>query len=368
VEYSQVSYQLLRSFTVALSLQKGIGPRTYKEIIENVGSIELLYDLARSKDNFDPIPARLRPVLSLAIKDMYKYESILEKYSTSFVCIWEKEYPKLLREIYDPPIVLYYRGIYDYSIFENTVSVVGTRKFSDYGMRNTEKFCNAFVCAGKTIVSGLALGIDSIAHKSAIQSGGKTIAVLASPAHIPSPISNKKMYDSIVAENGLIVSETFPNTKIIPGMFANRNRIVAGLSRSILVIQAPEKSGALITARLGVEYDREVFAIPGDIDRVNSAGVNSLISDGYAKLVQNPEEILLSFSEGLLHSDKKISVRNLTDTQQIIYDLLLSERYDMDEISVATGIEMYDIVKIVGMMEIEGHIAKDPTGKYIALV
>ncbi len=194
------------------------------------------------------------------------------------VRIIDKEYPKLLKEIYDPPRVLYYQGIIYPN--ENCIAVVGTRKMTSQGKEETEKFTKGLVMAGFTIVSGLARGIDSVAHKSALAADGRTIAVLGSGFKHIYPPENKKLVEEIIEKGGLVCSEYPPDKLPLPGNFPQRNRIISGLSLAVLVVEAKENSGSTITARCAVEQGREVFAVPP----------NDLINSG-AQAVFNPEEI-----------------------------------------------------------------------------
>lgn len=194
------------------------------------------------------------------------------------VTYFDKEYPKILKEIYDPPRVLYYKGI----IFpdEKCIAVVGTRRMSDLGKLETVKFTKGLVKAGFTIVSGLAKGIDSVAHKTALAVGGRTVAVLGGGLNNIYPPENKDLSEEIIKKGGLVCSEYPPDKLSLPGNFPQRNRIISGLSLAILVVEAGRNSGSTITARCAVEQGREVFAVPP----------NDLINLG-AQAVFNPEEI-----------------------------------------------------------------------------
>jgi DNA processing protein len=208
------------------------------------------------------------------------------------VISWEDHaYPPILREIGDPPICLSYRG--DLSILTRPcLGVVGTRAMSAYGKRVVEAFIPSLIAHGVTTVSGLALGVDSAVARQTLAAGGKTVAVLGHGLGSIYPPTNTTLADQIVAEGGLLISE-FP-LDCIPTKFTfpSRNRIIAGLSRGVLVVEAGEKSGALITADLAIDYGREAFAVPGSIFSEGSAGCHSVITRGEAKLVTASEEIL----------------------------------------------------------------------------
>ncbi|MBL7141619.1 DNA-protecting protein DprA [Patescibacteria group bacterium] len=208
--------------------------------------------------------------------------------------IKDKNYPELLREIYDPPQTLYVNGQLK-AKEKYPLAVVGTRKVSLYGQKITRSLVRALSQAGFTIISGLALGVDGLAHQTTLDAGGKTIAVLGSSLDIIYPSSHQQLAQKIIKSKGAIVSEYEPKTRPSKWTFPARNRIVAGLSLGTLVVEAPKKSGALITARFALEQGREVFAVPGSVYNENSAGCNLLIKMG-AKPVTKPEDILESFN------------------------------------------------------------------------
>ena len=192
----------------------------------------------------------------------------------------DPNYPPLLKQIHDPPIVLFYRGrIADLG---PTVAIVGTRRASDYGLQVTWELASNLARAGLTIVSGLALGVDTAAHKATLAVKGRTLAVLGGGADVPTlyPPSNRALAGAIAASGGAVLSEYPPGTPPLPYRFPERNRIIAGLSLGTIVTEAPVKSGALITARVAAEENREVFAVPGRITDVNAAGPNRLLDTG----------------------------------------------------------------------------------------
>lgn len=221
---------------------------------------------------------------------------LIEKYQVHVLTIWDKRYPNLLKKSADPPLVLFYKG----EIPENwspCLAVVGTRTPTQYGKTVTEKLVVDLVHNGITVVSGLARGIDTIAHQSALDYGGKTIAVLGCGLDYIYPPENKKIYQAI-EEKGMIFSEYFIGTGPDAVNFPRRNRIISGISLGVLIVEAGDKSGALITANYAVDQNREVFAIPGAINNPKSSGPHRLIQQG-AKLVQNIQDILDEIAPGL---------------------------------------------------------------------
>ncbi len=188
------------------------------------------------------------------------------------VQIDEAIYPQSLKNIFDPPEVLYYLG--DLKVLGKNVGIVGTRKITETGRKITEKITAEFVEQGFTIISGMALGVDAVAHFSAIKNGGKTVAVLGAGVDIIYPPANRDLYNSIFKSGGLIISEVPPGTTVRRELFPARNRIISGLSEAVVVTEAALKSGSLITARLALEQGRDVFAVPG------SPGCDYLIDQG----------------------------------------------------------------------------------------
>jgi DNA processing protein len=211
--------------------------------------------------------------------------------------LYDEDYPKALKDVYDPPVVLYYRGTL-LPEDENSFGVVGTRKITGYGEMITEKLTGDLVRLGFTIVSGLARGVDTIAHKTALSEGGRTIAVLGSGLNSIYPQQNISLAKQI-EQNGAVVSEFPPDYPPMAENFPQRNRIISGLSKAILIPEAAEKSGSLITARLALEQGREVFAVPGPITSFQSKGTANLIKRAlsgekyhlYTSLATGPETV-----------------------------------------------------------------------------
>ncbi len=210
--------------------------------------------------------------------------------SIQTITIKNENYPKLLKKIYDPPQKLYISGNLKKQE-KYPLAIVGTRKISNYGQQATRFFTEVLAEAGVTIISGLALGIDGLAHRIALEKNARTIAVLGSGLNIIYPPAHQKLAQEIIKSGGAVISEYSPNTSPTKKTFPARNRIISGLSLGILVIDAPQKSGALITARTAIEQGREVFVVPGRINDFNSKGCNHLIKMG-ARLVTSPEEII----------------------------------------------------------------------------
>ncbi len=216
----------------------------------------------------------------------------IQNTQTQVLTYWDETYPERLKSIYDPPAFLFLKG--DITLLDNvSIAIVGSRTPSIYGKSLTEKLARELVQNGVTIISGFARGIDTVAHKTALENNGKTIAVLGNGLNVIYPAENKTLLDGF-SKNGLIISEYPFDTKPDASNFPKRNRIISGLSIGVLITEAAVKRGALLTAMYALDQNREVFALPGPVNSPRSAGTNNLIKQG-AKLVQSVEDILSEF-------------------------------------------------------------------------
>lgn len=291
--------------------------------------------------------------------------------------ISDGRYPLLLKEIADPPNMIYIKGGFAESD-KNAVAIVGARIATSEGLKNAYHLAFQLAQAGITIVSGLAQGIDTEAHKGALDAGGRTIAILGTGVDIIYPSQNKKLAQRILDEkSGAIVSEFSPGTPALPHHFPQRNRIISGLSRGTVVVEAREKSGALITASFALEQNRDVFAVPGSIGRPTSYGPNRLIKEG-AKIVTDArdimEELNLKFDPALEVSNLKNypaqsarnfkgRVDNLTGDELKIAAMLADEPKTAEELIQESGNNASQINVLISMLEIKGIIQK-VGGKY----
>lgn len=292
--------------------------------------------------------------------------------------ITDQSYPYLLRQIYDPPQKLFYKG--NLKVLSNTcIGIVGTRKFSDYGEEMTEKIIEELSVLNIAIISGLAKGIDTIAHKSAIKFNLPTIAVLGSGLDNIYPKENRSLANEI-AKNSLLISEYEPQTEPLDFHFPLRNRIISGLSIATIVIEGPVKSGALITAKLALEQNREVFVVPGDIDRENSLGPLKLLQRGEAYPISSGKDVIeiLKIQPHLFNynstpnqsnskqSNKKMqeNVYNLTKEEYKILNIIPRNRsISLDEIKKKVEIPINTILSIISILEIKDLI-KTNNGKF----
>ena len=272
-------------------------------------------------------------------------------------------YPAQLKEIAQPPLLLFLWGNTEL-LKDEMLAVVGTRRPSHYGIYATQKIVSELIDYGFGVVSGLAKGIDSLAHQTALKNRGKTIAVLGCGIDIIYPSENRDLFRALVRD-GLIVSEYPPGTAVHQAYFPLRNRIISGLTYGTLVIEASLKSGTLITAQAALDQSREVFAVPGPISSINSFGTNQLIKQG-AKLVQSVDDILEEFTYLNLksRSTEKERVR-LTSKEELIYNVLVVEAADIDHLLNKTGLEFNEIYQYLLTMQLKGLVNKLPGGRYM---
>ena len=276
-----------------------------------------------------------------------------------FITINDDIYPECLKEISNPPIKLYYKGNLDLLKEKRIIGVVGTRNPSSYGKLSCECMIKKMTEANITIVSGFAKGIDSIAHKTTLLTGGKTIAVIASGLDIVYPASNLSLYREI-EEKGLILSEYEEGVKPFKSNFPQRNRIIAGLSKGVIVVESKNRGGSLITADLALEFNRDVYAVPGDIFSEYSKGCNNLIRDSKAKSLSNINELLEDYSWEI---ETKIDNNKYTKNQILILNSLSSEK-NLDNILMETKIQETEILAELMTLEIMGAIKSIAGGRY----
>jgi DNA processing protein len=293
-----------------LTLIENIGPATIQPIIERSDVSASDFYLFSASDWMHTFGFTSATAQKLAEGLSYKKNledelNLIERNNIQWATIQDEAYPQLLREIYLPPSVLYWQGKTDFSDMKKSLSVVGARKADTYGYRVVNTLIPDLVAANYTIVSGGAKGIDTMAHEATIKSGGKTIAVLGSGLLHLYPAGNMRFFKSIVDHGGLVVSSFPLRMEPLPGHFPARNRIITGLSRGCLVVQAAKKSGALISAHYAMEQGREVFAVPGLFDDELSVGCNTLIQSG-AKLVTSVSDILEEFGDRVIIDNRVI--------------------------------------------------------------
>lgn len=302
----------------------------------------------------------------------FSYEKEIRRIESQNIWVttqYHSDYPKLLKTISDPPISIFGKGDRNSIDFVNDicVGVVGTRKPTAYGQYVADELGKSFASSGLVIVSGIATGIDTISHKAAIEKQGRTIAVLGTGIDVIYPYENKQLYDKILNEYGIIISEYPPGFAVSRGMFVMRNRIIVGLSKAIVVVEGGEHSGSLITARFAAENGRDVYAVPGPITSDMSIGPHILLREG-AHLLLNAKELLQDFG---LHQESHMIVdkpRNLKGEEKIIYDLLSVKKYHADEVAKKLSRNISDTLPILSLLEVRGIIGKDLDGSFIVRV
>lgn len=276
--------------------------------------------------------------------------------------ITDSRYPRLLKELgKDAPKQIYYKGNWDDEIFENCLAVVGSRRMTSYGKQITEKLVSEIAGTGITIVSGFMYGIDAQAHKAALEAGGRTIAVMPCGIELIHPDYQEELYQEILDNKGLVISEYEGNFLPTLWTYPRRNRIVAGLSKAALIVEAGEKSGSLITANFAKKLKRKVFAVPGPLTSSLSVGICQLIREG-AEVVTGASDVLdyYGFSAGAA-TETRVSVNSSVE-EKIIQELQ-KEPMEIDFLARSLRISAAEIGTIVSMMQIRGLI-KSENGKY----
>ena len=276
-------------------------------------------------------------------------------------------YPAMLRHTADPPPVLYQLGGLSLSELEPSIGIVGTRNPSNYGQKYAKAFARDLAAAGLTIVSGMALGVDSFAHWGAIEAGGRTIAVVAGGPDNCYPSSNKPLYKKLTEDSQCcVISEFFPGVPVDKWHFPLRNRIIAGMTKGLLVIEAGEKSGSLITASQAFDYGRSVFAIPNKIDSPQSIGTHRLITDTKAKLVTRTEDILVDLNLAG-HSKPKPAARaiELFGREKEVFELISDEPVYFDKLLEVTAMGVGELSSTLTILELAGVVEQLAGDAYI---
>lgn len=257
---------------------------------------------------------------------------------------------------------IYYRGIWDKNIFEKSIAIVGSRSMTRYGKEAVDKFVSEFVANGVTTISGFMYGVDTEVHQKTVDYGGRTIAVFGCGLDVIYPSENEKLYSQILENKGLVISEYEPSAKPHLWKFPQRNKIVAGLaSLGVLVIEAGEKSGSLITAKLAKKMGKKVYAVPGAITSSVSVGTNNLIKSGEAIMVTEPRDILGGSVQRT--ADRKQTTPNLNNLESKIYKVLQLEPLDIDEIAAKIEGNIVEFGSTLSVMSLKGLITESG-GKY----
>jgi len=360
-----------REALITLNLIPGLGSIRIQALLEFFGSAELA--LAAPVSMLEQVP-RLGRKLATAVADWRTCTNTAaeieaaEQYGVRIVTLLDDDYPQVLRSMADPPIILYVRGEWFPQDAVRSVAVVGSRLAGPYGMTQARRFARELTENGCTIISGLARGVDTAAHQGALDAGGRTIAVIGSGMANLFPQENEQLADRIAHGQGAVVSE-FPMF-MRPGRttFPQRNRIVAAWSQATLVVEAPARSGALITARMAAaEYGRTVFALPGPVDRPSSAGCHALIREG-AILCTTPAELLadMHWTDTPRQLDLNFdSPPPLADpTEQAVLDSLRNGFDTLDTLCPALGMPAHELTPLLMRMQVKRLITPLPGGRF----
>ncbi len=348
-----------KKYCIGLSCFPKFGPIRFKKITKYFSNFQEAF-LAPAEELIKAGIEKNVAEEFISFRNDIELESIIEilkKEKIKIITLQDNDYPKLLSEIYNPPPVLYYKG--DLNLKKDfTLAIVGTRKHSNYGQQAASTFSQELAQNNITIVSGMALGIDSISHHACLEAGGKTIAVLGSGLDYKNiyPSSNRGLSERIVKSGGAIISEFPPETKPLRYHFPQRNRIISGLSLGTIVIEAGIKSGSLITAYLALEQNREVFALPGNIYSPISEGTNKLIKLG-AKPVTSTQDVLEALN--LNQATENIKTKKIigeTEEEKKIVRHLTHEGIHVDELVRLTKLDTSTINSTLTIMEMKGMV------------
>lgn len=391
-------------YWVWLCERKGLSTQMKLRLLEQFGSPEAVY-YADEGDYLQTEGMTPKLAAPLADKTTAEADRILgacERLGLRLVTMQDADYPVRLRNIYEPPCLLYVRGRLPDIDEEAAIAMVGTRDATPYGLETAESLAFSLARQGALVVSGAASGIDSAAHRGALRAGARTVAVLGGGVDVVYPRENKWLYEDIAAV-GALVSEYPPGTPAVGAHFPVRNRIISGLCLATVVVEAPEQSGALITARTALEQGRDVFAVPGAINAPNSRGCNRLIANGEAALAADSGDILWEYEARYPHklncarvelpqnfgyqakrerAEKQAEERaereklpvldlrgeksELTDDQMTVLRRLKDGELPVDDLIELTGLPTRRVLSALTVLEIEGYVA-DIGGKRFAL-
>ena len=356
-------------YWVALSMVYDVGPVTGRKLLAAFGSPENVFqantdDLLSLKGISRERAGHIRKFCQW--DEIEKYLGVMETKGIAAVPYQDNRYPEVLKNIEDAPLVLYMKGAY-HPDDRFAIGVVGSRKHTAYGESVTQRIAGELSAAGFTVISGLARGIDTLSHKSALAAGGRTIAVLGSGPDVYYPAENRGLTERI-ASSGCVMSEFLPGTMPNKENFPRRNRLISGLSLGILVVEATDNSGSLITAGYALEQNKEVFAVPGNITSRNSEGTNKLIKQG-AKIVLHTDDIIEELApvlKGYIRTKQKESVPLLGEEDRLCM-MLSREPKHVDLISRESGLSVNQLLNLLLSLELKG-IVKQASGKrfYIA--
>lgn len=344
-----------------LSHIKGVGYKTIQKIDDYFNDIQN-FDIVTDEEIYKI------PNISLKIKkNIVNYRSStyleqikedLKKHEMNYVTINNSNYPNRLKHIYDPPHILYFKGNKDL-LNEFCIGMIGSRKPTNYGVFCANKISKELSSLGINIISGMAVGIDYYSHVGCLNGGSKTIAVLGSSIDKPYPRQNMHLMNNIIESEGIILSEYPPGTEARPGYFPMRNRIISGISDGVLIVEASERSGSLITMNYALDHGKNVFAIPGNINSFMSKGSNKIIKEG-AKLVSSIDDILEEYDivYNNVEKENEYQIDLSKDEKKIIKVLQNKGSLHVDFICEYTKLNIKDILGILNILEIKGIVTE----------
>lgn len=365
------------------SVVPGLGRSRLPRLIQALGSAEAVYTASEQelKDAGICSEKQIINFINNRTADYpHKLAVLCSQLGVKLISIYDKSYPESLREISDPPLVLYIKGQLPAANYN--IAVVGSREASEYGLKAARYFAQSFAKENITVVSGGARGIDTAAHEACLKAGGKTIAVLGTGIDVAYPAENKDLFARI-AEHGVVVSEYPPGTQPLARNFPARNRIIVGLARGVLVAEAARKSGAIITANIAADEAREVYCVPGNIFLDKSIGCHDLIRTG-AKLVDSPNDIYEDIrdwyqrnsmqqnifeyredrEEKTENTDNKEALPDLSANAQCLYNLLSQGPLSLEELTEQSQLQFAEISMELLNMQMLGIIATDQLQRY----
>jgi DNA processing protein len=358
-----------RRYWIGFNRVRGIGPAKVRALLDHFGDLAAAWrapQAALSQAGLDRRAIESLEAVRAAI-DLERALAELEQNGIQTLCWEDEDYPRRLREIDHPPPLLYLRGALTESD-DWAVAIVGTRRATAYGKDATHELASVLASAGVTIVSGFARGIDAAAHVAALEAGGRTIAVLGSGLDKLYPPEHAALAERVRA-HGAVVTDYAPGTPPEASNFPPRNRIISGLSLGVIVVEAGEGSGALITTQFAVEQGREVFAVPGNIFNRGSRGPNTLIQQG-AKVVLTAEDVLeeLNLKMAAQHAQARAQLSlfaGADETERLLLAHLSAEPLHADELSVLAGMPIALVSSALAMMELKGMARQAGGMKYV---
>lgn len=356
-----------KAYWVGFNLVKGIGAVRLKQVLDFYGSLEIAWDSPSSGLISAGLPQKVIENF-IQVKQQVDLDRIMDRIAGQNIRVmtWQdSDYPRRLKEINQSPPVLFVRGSINVED-DWAVAVVGTRRVTPYGRQVAAEIARFLAQNGITVVSGLARGVDAISHQTALQSSGRTIAVLGSGVDVIYPPEHRKLGEEIIRQ-GALVSDYPVGTQPDGINFPPRNRIISGLSLATVVVEAGEKSGALITAEFAVEQGRDVFAVPGSILTPQSEGTNRLIEQGARPLLKMTEILESLKLEQIPEKQAARKQSPLNPGEKKLLDHLSQEPIHVDELCELTGLPIHDVSATLTMMELKGLVSQVGGMNYVAM-